>query len=65
MKMYKAFVKSELLTKDQKPDLGPFIILTESELDKLIEGETIEKVDQKAATYKLNYSDLKMIIIFD
>lgn len=41
------------------------VVLTESELDFLIDGESVEKIDTKGKPYKLYYGDLKMVISHD
>lgn len=63
MKLYKAFLKEEVMKKQGIQN--PVIVVTEAELDTLIEGESIEKFNDLADPYKLYYSDLKMVISFD
>lgn len=62
MKLYKAFIKEEVMKKVTLPQP---VVLTESELDFLIDGEHIEKIDVKGKPCKLYYSDLKMVISHD
>lgn len=62
MKLYKAFIKEELRNRII---VSQSVLLTESELDFLIDGESVEKIDAVGKPYKLYYSDLKMVISFD
>lgn len=62
MKLYKAFIKEEVM---KKVTLSQPVVLSESELDFLIDGESVEKIDAKGKPYKLYYSDLKMVISYD
>lgn len=62
MKLYKAFLKEETT---KRVNVNSPIIITEPELDFLIDGESIEKIDSTGKLYKLYYSDLKMVISHD
>lgn len=62
MKLYKAFLKEE---QTKRVNATSPIVITEPELDHLIDGESIEKIDSTGKPYTLYYSDLKMVISHD
>lgn len=62
MKPYKAFLKKEV---HDKVKVSSPILITESELDDLINGESIDKIDETGKQYKLYYSDLRMVISYE
>lgn len=55
--MYKAYIKREDRLLEQK-----YILITEEELNVLIEGGKVEKQSNVGETNLFTYSDLEMII---
>jgi len=65
MKDYKAYLKEEALKLLSNLKITSPILITEDELDKLVDGVEIEKISDCGNPYKITYKDLEMITTLD
>lgn len=65
MKDYKAYLKKEALNLLENLKIVSPIIISESELDILIDGAEIVKISDCGNPYKVTYKDLEMITTLD
>lgn len=65
MKDYKAYLKREALNLLVNLKIVSPIIISEAELDILIDGAEIEKISDCGNSYKLTYKDLEMVTTLD
>lgn len=65
MKEYKAYLKPEALVLLGHLTITSPIIITEDELDTLIDGEIIERISDCGNPYSLFYKDLEMVTTLD
>lgn len=65
MKEYKAYLKREALNLLVNLKIVSPIIISEAELDILIDGVEIEKVSDCGNPYKVSYKDLEMVTTLD
>ena len=65
MKEYKAYLKPEALILLSHLTITSPIIITEVELDKLIDGEMLERISECGNPYSVFYKDLEMVTTLD
>ncbi len=65
MKDYKAYLKREALNLLTNLKITSPIIISETELDVLVDGAEIERISDCGNPYKVRYKDLEMITTLD
>jgi hypothetical protein len=65
MKDYKAYLKEEALKLLSNLKITSPILISEGELDKLIDGAEIERISDCGNPYKVTYKDLEMVTTLD
>jgi hypothetical protein len=65
MKDYKAYLKREALNRLTNLKITSPIIISETELDVLVDGAEIERISDCGNPYKIKYKDLEMITTLD
>ena len=61
MKDYKAYLKREALNLLTNLKITSPIIISETELDVLVDGAELERISDCGNPYKIRYKDLEMI----
>ena len=65
MKQYKAFLNEGTKTRLSKLKIASPIIISEYELDLLIDSNKISKTSQDGELYEIEYKDLEMVTTLD
>jgi hypothetical protein len=65
MKDYKAYLKREALNLLTNLKITSPIIISEAELDVLVDGAELERISDCGNPYKITYKDLEMITTLD
>jgi len=65
MKDYKAYLKREALNLLINLKITSPIIISEKELDVLVDGAEIEKISDCGKPYRITYKDLEMVTTLD